>query len=265
MRYKQNNFDLEEHWKEQIYFLNTSATLFDQGSEIEAKRMATSLRILFHETSNSHSLLKQLNKQNFLLLSSSSLYTPSNLLSSWLLLKVGLSNNTLKYRPLTLDNSNRMFLMKFEDWWNEIIFDDKKNIYSRRDIILFVANQDGGAHIDPYFNSKYAELTKYNSLNWTDLSGNPAQNNPAYVAIRQIVYEVLASNFIYLSGGYTRKLCKNSQFEMRFLDKYTRFKWSSTDIDCSPETKDIINQYKKEHRKLYLQEYKNKNKFLCIL
>lgn len=34
----------------------------------------------------------------------------------------------------------------FNDWWNEIIFDDKKNKFTRRDIVTYVANQDGGAH-----------------------------------------------------------------------------------------------------------------------
>lgn len=31
----------------------------------------------------------------------------------------------------------------FNDWWNEIIFDDKKNKFTRRDIVTYVANQDG--------------------------------------------------------------------------------------------------------------------------
>lgn len=31
----------------------------------------------------------------------------------------------------------------FNDWWNEINFDDKKNKFTRRDIVTYVANQDG--------------------------------------------------------------------------------------------------------------------------
>ena len=56
----------------------------------------------------------------------------------------------------------------FEDWWNEIIFDDTKNKFTRRDIITFVANQDGGAHVDDELHEKYAMLGKMNSLGWTD-------------------------------------------------------------------------------------------------
>lgn len=41
---------------------------------------------MFHETSKSHSLIKQTGlNRNFLLWSSTGLYTPSNLLSSWVL------------------------------------------------------------------------------------------------------------------------------------------------------------------------------------
>jgi len=42
-----------------------------------------------------------------------------------------------------------------------------KNVFTRKDIICFVANQDGGAHVDMKLDGKYAELRKLNSLGWT--------------------------------------------------------------------------------------------------
>ena len=60
----------------------------------------------------------------------------------------------------------------FNDWWNEIIFDDKKNKFTRHDIVTYVANQDGGAHVDSELDESYATLTKMNSLGWTDYNGN---------------------------------------------------------------------------------------------
>lgn len=30
----------------------------------------------------------------------------------------------------------------FDDWWNEIVIEDKRNYFSRKDIILQVANKD---------------------------------------------------------------------------------------------------------------------------
>ena len=38
--------------------------------------------------------------------------------------------------------------LHIKDWWNEIIIDDKRYIFSRRDIVMIAADQDGGAHVD---------------------------------------------------------------------------------------------------------------------
>lgn len=254
-KYKLNSQELLEHWDDQLSFIQSSIQQFDKGIENEARRIATSLRVMFHETSRSHSLIKQTGlKHNFLLWSSGGLYTPSNLLSSWVLLELEVNESGLYYKPLSTNNI-RTFFLGYEDWWNEIIFDDKKNVFTRKDIVRYVANQDGGAHVDMKLDEKYAELVKHNSLGWTDGDGNPVKNNPAYVAIRQIAKEVLVSQNIYNKGRYIRKKQKNRLFEMRYFDNERRFKWSTTEMNYSDETFKIVNQYKKESRTLYLQEY----------
>lgn len=253
-KYKLNESELLEHWNIQLEFIKSSSKLFDQGNENEARRIATSLRIMFHETNNSHSLIKQLNKINSLkLLSSTGLYTPSNLVSSWELLQMVFSNNGMKYMPIGIP-SERTFFLYYEDWWNEVIFDDKKNILTRKDIICFVANQDGGAHVDSTLNDKYAKLTKFNSLGWVDSSGKTASNNPAYNAVRQIATEVLIS-YERSNKNFNRRKVNNRSFEMRFFDSERRFKWSKTDINCSEETLELVKQYRKEERKLYIETY----------
>lgn len=87
--------------------------------------------------------------------------------------------------------------LKISDWWNEIILDDKTNVFSRKDLILTTANQDGGAHVDTKIDGSFANLTINNSLGWMhtddDMKLQPFQNNPAYACIRQIAEEVLVS------------------------------------------------------------------------
>ena len=264
-KYNLNQQELLEHWNDQLSFIQSSAHQFDIGKENEARRIATSLRIMFHETSNSHSLIKQTSLNNNLQLwSSGGLYTPSNLLSSWTLLQMQVEQNGAYYKPLSEING-RTFLLGYEDWWNEVIFDDKKSVFTRKDIVCYVANQDGGAHVDPKLNEKYAELTKHNSLGWTDSVGNSVKNNPAYNAIRQIAKEVIVSQNILTKGGYTRKKQKNRLFEMRFIDEKRRFKWSTTELNYSEETFEIVNQYKKEDRTLYLQEYSDGTKLEFVV
>ena len=47
--------------------------------------------------------------------------------------------------------------MPVNEWWNEVVM-VQDNSFSRKDIILATANQDGGAHVDPSPTAKTAEL-----------------------------------------------------------------------------------------------------------
>ncbi|HEY4058491.1 MAG TPA: hypothetical protein VGM39_17885 [Kofleriaceae bacterium] len=52
--------DFRAHLIEQVGFLDASSTAYDQGIESEAKRLATTVRVLVHDTSASRSLLTHL-------------------------------------------------------------------------------------------------------------------------------------------------------------------------------------------------------------
>lgn len=268
MKYKLSQQELQEQWNDQIKFLETSANLFDTGLSIEAKRLAASLRILFHQTSKSFALCNQLNYENQLLLwSSAYLYTPSNLLSSWTLLSIVFGEKgEMTYAPILQTNSGRTFFLNVEDWWNEIIFDDKNNFFSRKDIVLSVANQDGGAHIAPEFKENYADILKRNSLGQFMINGEEVQPliNPVYAAVRQIAFEVLLSWRLF-GCSFQRITYKDRKFEMRFVDDNRRFKWSTTDINTSKETIKIVNQYQPKFRKYYIDKFDNGEKREVII
>ena len=55
--------ELQGHLDEQLEFLERSAASFDAGYEGEAKELAVSLRVLLHDTQQSHSLLGQLGRR----------------------------------------------------------------------------------------------------------------------------------------------------------------------------------------------------------
>ena len=59
------------------------------------------------------------------------------------------------------------------------------------------------------------------------------------------------------SGLKNRRQYKERKFEMRFIDDKRRYKWSTTDINCSSETLKIVNSHKVEARKLSRQEFGN--------
>lgn len=76
-----------------------------------------------------------------------------------------------------------------------IFVDQKGSETSRKDLILTVANKDGGAHVDPVLDGKYADLSRRNSLAWrfTSPRGDFPLEGPEKAAIRQITHEILKS------------------------------------------------------------------------
>lgn len=253
MKYIQTKNDLKNHFNEQINFIHKSCAEYDKGDFSEAKRIAVALRILLHNTTSSHSLFSQLNMNDFVFKSSGDLYTPSNLLSSNTLCGYQITANDITFVPHLFNASHRNFYLFFEDWWNEIIIDDKEVFLTRKDIVLYVANQDGGAHIDPVLKKEYANLVKNNSLGLAlikDEENIPPRNNPALAIVRQVAFEFLDS-LVQNNLNFTKTPHKDRLFEMRFTDETKRFKWSSTDITTSEETMIIVNTFNKVDREFF--------------
>ncbi len=195
MKYVKNINDMRKHFSTQIFFLKNSISSYDSGFEDEGQRIATTIRILLHDTDKSTSLFKHLDmKTHMFFLSTAFTYIPINMLSYEGLLAT--SRNGIYLPHCLSDNKIQGLCLVFEDWWNEIILDDKINVFSRKDIVLYVANKDGGAHIDKNLNEAYTSLTKNNSLSGRMLVNNkenPLLNSPVYACIRQIAFELLYS------------------------------------------------------------------------
>lgn len=92
-KYKLSKQELQDHW--------------DDQDEKEAQRLATHLRVLFHETQKSKSIFGQL-KPQIIFYSSGDLYTPSNLFTSWTLLDLMVSPEGIKYNAKS-NNQSRCF------------------------------------------------------------------------------------------------------------------------------------------------------------
>ncbi|MBU3190753.1 hypothetical protein K9O30_14980 [Clostridium bowmanii] len=227
MNYVKNINDMRKHLGSQIFFLKNSISSYDSGFEDEGQRIATTIRILLHDTDNSTSLFKHLDmKTHMLFLSTALPYIPANMLSYEGLL----ATSTIGiYIPHCLsDNKIQGLCLVFEDWWNEIILDDKINVFSRKDIALYVANKDGGAHIDKNLNEAYTNLTKNNSLSGYLLVNNekkPLYNSPVYACIRQIAFELLYSiDYSKNVKSFTRRKDNNDKFIATYVKEKIYFK-----------------------------------------
>ena len=197
--YKQSNEDYRRLLTELCESLEVSSSAYDSGYFGEAKRIATSVRVLLHDTSRSHSLFKQIGiKEKLKYYSTPNPYGPSNILSECHLIRACIGQD-IPYEPI-LDDFPPIFKwekINFEHWWTEqIVKDVKGQTFSRKELVLSMAEQDGGAHVDPSLDKKYADLSRKNGLNWVfskDGQIVEAKPGPEYACCRQIAFELLLS------------------------------------------------------------------------
>lgn len=197
---------LKVHFSEHMQFLRASADAYDTGFEGEAKRIAVSIRVLVYDTSRSKSLLGQLGEKSRDFIDSAFPLVPDNKNThSGLVVTSMVPGAGAKYVPFLDDPPHGQFkTTDFETWWNAPVFvDPDGRKLTRRDLVLAVANQDGGAHVDAALNSIYADLSRNNSLGWmySDGGRTEAMGGPERAALRQIGHEVLKT----LVPGYEKK------------------------------------------------------------
>jgi len=200
-----SNDDLRQHLIEQIKFLKKSFEDYMKWDVSEAKRIAHTLRTLLHDK-NSKSLLWQLNIKNIDFLDTATDLEPKNL-EDWriqiMIQKHGLVIIRMwwnwTYCPKCEAPREYWNFTDFNNRWNKfVIIDNNGNKFTRKDLVVdFLADKDGGSHVDPKIDEEYYKLTKNNAkamgysftINW-----NESQiENIVLASVCQIGYEVLES------------------------------------------------------------------------
>lgn len=196
--YRQSTDELQQHLKDTIQALELSTKALDKGYEGEAKRLAAAIRVLVHDTISSHSLLGQIGRKNIPFYDTSSPNPPERYLTYSGLTFVQITPQGAKHVALLdmLPPECPPRWVNFDGWWYRIIFIDKyTNKTNRKDLILSMANKDGGTHVDPVLDEKYANLSRRNSLGWrfSNSRVDVPLGGPENAAVRQITHEVLKS------------------------------------------------------------------------
>jgi hypothetical protein len=226
-KYTLTKKELHRHLLEQLQFLKASAAAYDNGFEGEAKRLATTIRVLLHDTKSSKSLLHQLGIKGALKMHNTA--HPLDLRNlaphqGLVVLRLDVPGNTAgaitfslggkqpPYTPGPSDSARaRMTYVprvtapprttptttSFAKWWEEIVIKDGQGqTFSRKDLILALADKEGGAHVDPALDEQYARLTRFYSQGYQVVTGGavlPPANSLVYASVRQIAHEVLVS------------------------------------------------------------------------
>ncbi|MEX0985139.1 MAG: hypothetical protein WD096_08825 [Actinomycetota bacterium] len=193
--------------RNQVTFLRRSGRLFDDGAEDEALRLAVSIRVLVHDTSSSASVLELLGVKAAIAYLDSYIPPPEPRegVLTWHM-GAGIAGLTADdsgrpcYRATRDLHPSSLGPVPFDDWWGRVIIQDQAGAdFSRRALVLALANQDGGAHVDPELDSAYEALSRSNSLGW--LAGVPSgalkgagdtvpMGSPVPANVRQVAWEL---------------------------------------------------------------------------
>ncbi|WP_245551798.1 hypothetical protein [Gordonia aichiensis] len=189
-----------------IGFLKRSCWLFDQGHEDEALRIATSLRVLFHDTRHATSLLTHLgmNGPEALMLGTEhNRHGPDWWMDFFV---VHLDLNGPEPVRVSAACAQRYTGRPIADWWSgETLFSYDGTGYTRRAVVRAMTDQDGGAHVDAVLAGFYESLMRHGEglsivAEFERLGATPFENGvPQYAGnahlalMRQLAHEVLAT------------------------------------------------------------------------
>jgi len=192
---------LDEH----LGFIGRSCQAFDSGVEEEAIRIATSLRVIFHDTGQSISLLNHLGLLNGKILSSAGGHGN---FKDFLGQRVDLTSLTpITMIPLLRDGFSEASIQSWRK--DEPVFTHADSVFPRKRIILSIANKDGGAHVDEELESYYEILCAgeyaLGISGSLEYAGEPPfeqgvtqyPKNAHLALIRQFAHEVLATSRHY--------------------------------------------------------------------
>lgn len=187
---------------EQLNFIQRSCEAYDKGFEDEAIRVATSLRIIFHQTTASTSLITHLKFGGKKMLSSSRGHGSAMDYLSWVINME--SRQPVMTRPILGTEFRELYI---KEWWNgEPVFVCNNQTFTRRNIILSAANKDGGTHVDEKLEKFYEALIEglgdgisitgnleFNGEPWFEQGINHSAKNAHLALIRQFAHEAITS------------------------------------------------------------------------
>lgn len=186
------NGELMRELREQVLLLQLACETFDKGVDAVGKHISLSLRVLLHHKGQSRALLEQLGQRTGRYLDTAGALNPRNMLPECNLVSLQVRPDGASYVPTGASPSGEK-RAPFDKWWNDPVLKDVKGrLFNRRELVLHVADTDGGAHVDPELDEAYMDLSRANSLGWVFAdSAEPVGGRAELICMRQIAYEIL--------------------------------------------------------------------------
>lgn len=193
---RRKSIQMHTQLQRQLGFLKRSCDAFDAGQQDEGLRIAVSLRVLFHDTQKSTSLLTHLGIRSTakVLTTFEPGYSEDKQTGVISVAVPFWVDSTGARTPPLADGERHEFILATE-WWDEIVMATSHK-FSRQDIVMAAANQDGGAHVDASPDAKTRSLVQGVGT-YTRISPQGPEkrelDNHHFFLLRQFAYEVLMS------------------------------------------------------------------------
>lgn len=245
------NDELHDKLNEKIKLLKLSIENYNKGYEIVVQQISTDIRTLVHDTNNSKSLLNHLNIKDKLK------FYDTTLIHQFKSQKIkehffpnfshtfGFSDISLK----PIFEKEICLLNDFDGWWKgDITKYKEQQLISREQLILNLANKDGGAHIDKNLelDETYAKITRNDHFTFkgiNSLGENILQeNSPEKPLVYVIAKELICSLEDYLNGINNQALQLRTHSMINIVD----------DIEASIKVKSLLNLLLKKNPQLEL-------------
>ncbi|MEI5585058.1 MULTISPECIES: hypothetical protein [unclassified Agromyces] len=190
-----------EHLRDQLDFIDASCDRFDSGVHAEAKRLAIAVRVLAYDTTVSTGLLTRMGVTQILPWVDGTIPGGTRVVRLAKDLGVAPVGSLLTVIPSEADATWAPAFSQvplgahrvgFTYWWQiPRIFDNRGTEASRRDVVLWLAHHDGGAHVDTLPDA-YRAIARGSSVGdfFSRLGRSPRDDSPVPAAMRQIAEEV---------------------------------------------------------------------------
>jgi hypothetical protein len=179
----------------QMQFIATSCAAFDAGQENESLRIAVALRVIFHDTGSSTSILKQLGiKETVYLLSIAPEIADRVPAEATFAMAYPVIFGSFIRPNLEANRANDLLVVA--QWLDQRVMLNKGIWFSRNDIILKAANEDGGAHLDPQPSNKTQAMKTPWLIREVEEAGQKKQEpltDNHFPILRAMGHEVLSS------------------------------------------------------------------------
>jgi hypothetical protein len=191
---------------QQYEMLVTFGGAFDSGQAVAAFPLAVVIRVVVHDTPKSHALLVQLGERDRVRFRDTALpINPANLLTmhaglTIMRMTMGTGSSWVPRLVAPSAPGAPLGSIRFGAWWDgSIVLRDTHSVtWTRQNVVLDLANREGGAHVDPMRPEDLKALEEDNSMGWTHSDsitgdGQPMLNGPLLPSVRQIAYELQVS------------------------------------------------------------------------